>query len=895
MAEVQRLLTELGYNPGPVDGIYGTATETAIRAYLSDHGLPQTGTSSIVLIEHMQNTRNAMLQKSAPQVSTGPINTGPISAQHVSATPQIRAIQPVQTEGRLITGYPLIYGKYNKIETQLGGRETIKSHLDLALYIDLAVLKQWPEILDNDYIAASYANRFLIDSMLTRYFTGCQYGSCSQNKPYDGWKGGNEFERESSYRAFVETYRPVLINMASDLPVKLLQVYEIALQPYDKTLEVFPIKFVRPQPSVFATVHSAVWKFGSEIKYTLPKNVPVPIGQAPAFISNISADSRTAYVSVEASLGEPLWDYELDRPTLSVQLESAALYADPDLQTKLHDFGETVNQSPVATTADSSIKANVPDTAHSIPVEVTIPTGLLLYKYVPDSFNDDVLLQMTKQQIARDQYEYENPEYSSDHFFVFSKNQVEGRVPEFAVKELLPIYKEHLRMLADQIPDKIKIVRPIGLEWLEYSGGSLKMKSQPYLSLESTIPDHDRKNLPDETTGWEVLSTPQNFLAEISNFELSEFVRYFSARGRQVLLALDRIPLVPPVRINSKDAEQMWKRPECSIRERDYLRDGMNKEDAVQAANECLSRKQLYGSSPVVSTHFELEIKGVIVTERAWIIQAQLIGAQVYGPYKNQLVALSASEFTSAEQKLAEETQNQKQTIDQERSQIAELAEMDILGVRVGMSVNEAESILRASQNIETVYRFTAAAVPANVREAQGWQFEPYNSGLLFVANEGKDVITLFFQDEDRVLGVSRKMRADGLKKETLASALNDKYGKPTHSDNHSWTWGHTGKASSCSGSGNIDAQSNMELIEGNAVKNVTYKAVGIAVRREYAKAETLAECSTMLQVGANLVSTSQPSVEFRLFNHRAVAEMLKEIENQQKASAERASTDLKL
>jgi hypothetical protein len=41
--QVQMKLTELGYDPGPSDGIYGSRTETAVRAFQKDRGLPITG------------------------------------------------------------------------------------------------------------------------------------------------------------------------------------------------------------------------------------------------------------------------------------------------------------------------------------------------------------------------------------------------------------------------------------------------------------------------------------------------------------------------------------------------------------------------------------------------------------------------------------------------------------------------------------------------------------------------------------------------------------------------------------------------------------------------------------------------------------------------------------
>lgn len=52
-ARVQAGLTELGYNPGPIDGISGTRTSNAIRAYQRDNGLLVDGRATRELAEHI--------------------------------------------------------------------------------------------------------------------------------------------------------------------------------------------------------------------------------------------------------------------------------------------------------------------------------------------------------------------------------------------------------------------------------------------------------------------------------------------------------------------------------------------------------------------------------------------------------------------------------------------------------------------------------------------------------------------------------------------------------------------------------------------------------------------------------------------------------------------------
>ena len=41
--KAQRVLTDLGYNPGPIDGLWGPKTRGAVRQFQSENELPVTG------------------------------------------------------------------------------------------------------------------------------------------------------------------------------------------------------------------------------------------------------------------------------------------------------------------------------------------------------------------------------------------------------------------------------------------------------------------------------------------------------------------------------------------------------------------------------------------------------------------------------------------------------------------------------------------------------------------------------------------------------------------------------------------------------------------------------------------------------------------------------------
>ena len=53
IARVQAGLAKLGYDPGTIDGVQGTQTTAAIKAYQRDNGLLEDGRASIELASHI--------------------------------------------------------------------------------------------------------------------------------------------------------------------------------------------------------------------------------------------------------------------------------------------------------------------------------------------------------------------------------------------------------------------------------------------------------------------------------------------------------------------------------------------------------------------------------------------------------------------------------------------------------------------------------------------------------------------------------------------------------------------------------------------------------------------------------------------------------------------------
>jgi peptidoglycan hydrolase-like protein with peptidoglycan-binding domain len=60
VAEIQRLLGQLAFKPGPADGKPGKATREAIRQYQQVAGLPVNGEPSQALLTHLRQVTNMM-------------------------------------------------------------------------------------------------------------------------------------------------------------------------------------------------------------------------------------------------------------------------------------------------------------------------------------------------------------------------------------------------------------------------------------------------------------------------------------------------------------------------------------------------------------------------------------------------------------------------------------------------------------------------------------------------------------------------------------------------------------------------------------------------------------------------------------------------------------------
>lgn len=251
----------------------------------------------------------------------------------------IRAVEPVLVEGRLLTGFPVMMGELKGAPVRMRYREVPSTEMALALYLDLAVIKQWPEVLDEPKSAYYLAERFLTGDLADQYLVGCPAG-CGTSLPYPGWTGADEFEREATYRRFRETIVPHLVAEAPPFPIGTRHVIEMELGAYDRSRKAFPLRLNRPGgnwDALFGSIGGAR-RLLVEQDNKLPEELPVATDQAQALLKRLKPGTRYAYLVLDQRLDKPGWHIDRNDPKVKLVVERVRLFADVALNDEIHEF-----------------------------------------------------------------------------------------------------------------------------------------------------------------------------------------------------------------------------------------------------------------------------------------------------------------------------------------------------------------------------------------------------------------------------------------------------------------------------------------------------------------------------------------------------------------------------
>ena len=791
---VQRELARLGYDPGPQDGLMGARTRAAITAFQHAHALPPTGRVDQSLI--------GSLRVAAPPPAVASAAEPPV-ASSANLGPGLRSPSPARSGDRLLTGFPIVHGPLNEGDVTIGTRHYSKSSFDLALTVDLMLLRAFPELFEDQTIAAEYARRFLEEPLLASHYPGCEY-PCDSAAPFAGWRGGNEFERKAAYQAFVAEFGPRLAAAGSEPELGVLNLLEVEILPYDEASGAFPLRPRRPGPGLFGFVE-AVADPTLTVVGEVPEALPMAPDAAAAFIARFSGAERFAYLGIRQTLRVAGRDHLLDRPALELVQTEVALYADPLAQELLHGFPAEPAAAPAPPAPPPAAEAREVD------------PKLLVFRLAPQLVPDEALLNPAMQQIADDQNAL-SLSGGAPEPTMFSADEVAGRVPQFAAQELLGTYRARLSELVGAMPLRLAFVEDVRLDQLEYRDGLLRRPAQyagsdrMLLGGQYQVPEQGLSRLP-ALGAREVLSMPHQVVAVMPEPALPEaLVRLTQQQPRQLYLALDRIPVIPPLAIDAATAKSFWQAPTCDISEYTYLQAGMSREAAGKAADVCRAARGSYDGK--LKAFFDIEAEDAVASEIGYVVRARLLGARLVSPQGAVVRTYAAEEFEPAadfwgaetaaeaaeEQAAAAETAaatSADAAEEQARATAIEglrerVARADIAGIRLGMTTAEAEAIIRAEIEVGWV---------GSLVETDPSQFgtpdpnEPYRDFRVFISAEGDQQFVLFGAPAPTgtVLAVARTIRLPGtLPHDELVAQLVEKYGPTAEETEHAgllvWT-----------------------------------------------------------------------------------------------------------
>ncbi len=434
--------------------------------------------------------------------------------------------------------------------------------------------------------------------------------------------------------------------------------------------------------------------------------------------------------------------------------------------------------------------------------------SMLLYKFAPKSFSEEELLKRVVNQIKSDQWHHSGKSGSTPHPRpLFDKDEVAGRNPEFAARDLTDAYRAKIGALAATLPTRYSGVIAIPGAAYDHGRGVLH---KPRLVFPKPI---DADHLVKETPLGRVAAVDDHELYDLrvvssigSSYTLEQTFGYSPhaaavdletpvsmapnvplpqrpGLGAGDALALDRMLDVPPLPLPRGDAERMLTPPRQPAEFKQYL--------------------------GAFLFFFDVEIEDVVTSDRFYVFKAKLLGGTLVGTRGEVLKKYAAAEFPSVasirageraneearkaalagEQKAQAEAKAEREArarADEQAQQqkVADrregLKDADIAGIRLGMTVPEAERIIRKHISVGWVLEPSYEAAAQKKFNAD--PDRPYRHFRAFSNTDGKEQIVLFWHPEasDRVLAVTRSMPIpEDMKHRDIQGQLVEKYGEP--------------------------------------------------------------------------------------------------------------------
>jgi peptidoglycan hydrolase-like protein with peptidoglycan-binding domain len=466
VADTQRMLNQLGYNAGVVDGLYGKKTGNAIRAFQRDRGLPAGSDVTPQLLAQLSQATQGQGGRpgtiASPQTARAPSATdsasqgggliarAPSTGAAATAPPADTAALAQRFGLRTIHGRPVIQDRY------AGGEEILSDQDRTALnrFFELIRLRLNPEAgqyvppsgstdgrnpptdrglsIFSDKKALCLANLFLSDAQKEQVL-GEQTPRFNRvrNIQFRGWKGTgrNEFEVDRARERFATRFLPQIVADAPQLPLEFVYISRVHLEKYDPQRGGFPMLGVPhstgtigsagrelelPRTQCMESVNEARYlPFATELP-TLWSLDPETAEQQ--IISRIPVDQNVGYTQLRKAFAATVFTLSAapsanvasnrqdvqNLVPLKVTVNSFALYEDPRLGRLLHTFDL---DAPAPSVLLSGVPDSVPQHQRMVLDEEAVT--LLLLKEQGDVLDREAWEVLARRQARNDQDFYD--------------------------------------------------------------------------------------------------------------------------------------------------------------------------------------------------------------------------------------------------------------------------------------------------------------------------------------------------------------------------------------------------------------------------------------------------------------------------------------------------------
>ncbi|MCF8126951.1 MAG: peptidoglycan-binding protein [Deltaproteobacteria bacterium] len=852
--EAQRILTELGYNPGPVDGAYGATTAEAIRAYQADYGLPQTGEPTDKLLVHMTLTLGARKNAAIGRPTTKTSQPG--SGAIIPVSPEISAT--------VAKGDPLNYANLLKLYIaehgdllenkgfawhyfQLFKAPDQKSPACLALRREIRNPIKFEGLVNREkaefsrelkrYENAPTKGIFTVPAIVrvdnydhrreTFTVAGLSISPKNDLRPEPKCKLKEEIPGPGYVPRF--DYNSIIIPSTAELPDEIHLSREVFSEYRAKTrrdLKILKaVATVRVDPLPFVGENGQVKTPGKVVGLAVEHPFSGRVLSTYTFEDVTSEEKSVAEVPSNSIM--ELTDYSL--PLYIIR-------DNPDIvpQDVMHELtkGQVSAEQDYWQQVDANIIRNLKglEKGHAMAANINMAEPVLAYEWQSLIQSDPDLarqvLELFNRPDASWDFYYKEPTYdprltSFVAASIFSRKAMglpdirtlkpeksrTGQkaysnlpLPDYLLSELAPVMGDFLRQSGEFMPNRVRLdfvlnarfdaskgllmlgdesapkdaepVKPLKMrERVRFAADNTEVESALYLPLPMSA--KNRFIYSPQLKSTQVQPGPG--IASGHRSAVNSWQRMLSAYGGKISrvagLALDREVAfsafqMPREKVERIKGERYSRSPSFPVTGRLVL--DVERMDMVR----------VYG--PKSSARQKQQMNNSVLLAR--VTGLELLDQDGGLIHRYDVSGLTSADKVAADEKAAsdkvravEEAAREKN--EQELSAGKEaLSKADVIGIRPGMTVEEAEKIIRSHMEVGWVGELAEDSTIAQLKSPD----RPYHHFRTYISKNGREHIAIFWHPEisERLQAVTRTlMLPDNISDETVFAQLKEKYG----------------------------------------------------------------------------------------------------------------------